>query len=182
MKVMEVETGKLHLVGIMTRPKNAGGFVMVWQDELARLLAGAGKLRASQWRVLLQLWADAGYGNVVEFFVTDLAREVAQHRVAVGRALRELEAKGLIRTVEVRRGRPRVYLLNPDLVFRGKEQQRRDARKRWCALVAAGDEAAQASDRSGVGDSCADGQGTEQRASPRIVGRDAGLSNAVQGG
>jgi len=134
-KFIDAETDKTHLVAVRgPRARNAGGFVMVWQDALLAALARGGTcgdLTALQWRVWAFLLASADYRNTVRLYIKDVAEALQHDRSDVGRALEALQVNGLIRVTEKRRGRSREYLLNPELVFKGLPMQRREARKVW---------------------------------------------------
>lgn len=135
-KVQLLETGEIRIVAVPKIPRNTAGFVLLWQEELDRLLTDdRPKLHASQLRVLLRLMADAEYGNRVSFFVSDLAASLSQHRIEVGKALRVLMERDYIRVVENRKMRPTVVLLDPELTFRGKPAQREQVRMEWRSLA-----------------------------------------------
>jgi DNA-binding MarR family transcriptional regulator len=134
-RLQDLDTGKLHVVAVRRYKKNSAGFVMMWQSEIDRLLSGeAAQLRANQWRVLMRLICDVEFENRVSFYVTDLADSPSRHRIEVSRALKVLEAHDFIRVIEKRPGRARTYLLNPELTFRGKPDQREATRKHWNSL------------------------------------------------
>lgn len=133
MKVRDVETGEVHLVAFPKRRRNQGGFVMVWQEAL-RAAASPG-LTPTEFQVLVQLLVECQFENWVELYITDLAKAVKRDRGQVGQALKELERLHYLRTVEGRRGRKKLYQLNPEFAFMGRPTQREEARRQWKEAV-----------------------------------------------
>lgn len=134
-KVRDVETGELHVVGIVRKERHKELFTMMFTKPLLEALDRKNaKLTALELRVLLTLWAECDYGNTIEFLVKDLAADAGGHRVDVGRAVKQLEQWDFLRRTGGRRGGEGRYLLNPDLTFRGLPKQRRQAQAAWREL------------------------------------------------
>lgn len=124
-KFQNIETGEIHLVGVVRRPRHPEGFGLVFQQPLLDLLEDAERrLSALEWRLFLYLVAVMGYDNVVDVHISELADGIGHERSAVSKALTKLEGHRLIRRQDMPGGRPRRIKLNPQLVFRGNASQR----------------------------------------------------------
>lgn len=123
-RLRDVDSGELHIVGVMKRRLHKDPFTMVFCEELAALITDAdAQMSQLQWKVLMYLIAVVEYENAVDITITDIARAIGHDRSSVSRALRRLEALDLVHRV-TGRGTRRQILLDPHLVFRGREPQR----------------------------------------------------------
>lgn len=133
-KFQNIETGEIHLVGVVRRPRHPEGFGLVFQQPLVDLIEdGERRLSALEWRLLLYLVAVMGYENIIDAHIGELAHGIGHERSAVSKALTKLEGHGLIRRESMPGGRPRRIRLNPELVFRGNASQRGAAIKDFSA-------------------------------------------------
>lgn len=124
-KLRDVDSGELHIVGVMKKPLHKQPFTMIFREELAALITDSStQLSALQWKLLMYLIAIVEYENAADLSITDLAKAIRHDRSSVSRALRDLEALELIHREPSRGTRPRRILLDPRLVFRGREPQR----------------------------------------------------------
>ena len=121
----DVDSGELHIVGVVKRPLHKQPFTMIFREELAALITDdCAQLSKLQWKLFLYLVAIVEFENVVEISITDLAKAIGHDRSSISRALCDLEALELIHREPARGTRPRRILLNPHLVFRGRQPQR----------------------------------------------------------
>ena len=76
--------------------------------------------------LLLRLAFRMEYGNTIEFTKAGIADELGRHRVAVGRTIEKLVAKGILIRGSVRGS----YLIDPHLVWKGDSGYKRTALRR----------------------------------------------------
>ena len=76
--------------------------------------------------LLLRLAFRMEYGNTIEFTKAGIADELGRHRVAVGRTIEKLVAKGILIKGSVRGS----YLIDPHLVWKGDSGYKRTALRR----------------------------------------------------
>lgn len=133
-KYQNIETGEIHLVGIVRRPRHRDGFGLVFQEPLLNLLGDAERrLSALEWRLLLYLIATMEYENIIDAHIGELAEGIGHERSAVSKALTKLEGHRLVRREDMPGSRPRRIRVNPDLAFRGNASQRGAAKRDFWA-------------------------------------------------
>jgi len=131
-KYKNVETGEVHLVGVIKRPRHTEAFSLFFQDQLLDLL-GDRKLRLSalEWKLLLLLISSMEYENTLDAHISELASDIGHERSAVSKALTKLEVAGLIQRQKMGGTRPRRIRVDPALAFRGTFGQRAAALKSY---------------------------------------------------
>ncbi|GAB3069269.1 replication/maintenance protein RepL [Pedococcus soli] len=131
-----VETGEIHLVGIVKRPRHTETFSLLFQKPLLHLLSDKElRLSALDWKLLLLLLSSMEYENTLDAHISELAEGIGHERSAVSKALTKLERAGLIKRQDMGGTRPRRILVDPALVFRGTFGQRAAALKVYDAAA-----------------------------------------------
>jgi len=100
-----MDTGDVHVVGIVRKPRHSEAFTMMWCQPLDALLRTEGRrhpddspLRLSDLRVLLHLVANCEYRNVFEGYIAEIARSLKCDRSTVRSALDALSERDLVRS------------------------------------------------------------------------------------
>lgn len=84
----------------------------------------------------LETWADGWNTNLVEVNITRLGSDLGMKRATVGRYLQVLIAGDWLALAAVRPGRPTLYILNPELTWKGSgSRARSDARAAYQELA-----------------------------------------------
>lgn len=131
-----VETGEIHLVGVIKRPRHTEAFSLLFQEALLALLADTNlRLSALEWKLLLLLISSMEYENTLDAHISELAEGIGHERSAVSKALTKLEGAGLIKRQHMGGTRPRRILVDPAFVFRGTFGQRAAALKVYNAAA-----------------------------------------------
>lgn len=127
-----VQTGEIHLVGIVKRPRHTETFSMLFQKPLLQLLGDKElRLSALEWKLLLLLMGSMEYANTLDTHISELAAAIGHERSAVSKALTKLEGAGLIYREDMPGTRPRRIHVSPELAFRGGFRQRAAALKSY---------------------------------------------------
>lgn len=127
-ELADTQTGEVHYVGIIKRPRHTEPFTFLFQDALLDLLKGpARQLTALELKVLLHLIAVADYGNTIDRYNSEIARDLGAEPASVSRALTALTSVGLIRRETTPGRRPTRIHLSPVVAFRGNVKQRASA-------------------------------------------------------
>lgn len=105
--------------------KVAGGFVFAACEQI-RQFVRRDDLTSDDKLFLIDLAMQMEYGNTVEFTNTGIAKEMGRHRVAVGRTVEKLVAKGILIRGPVRGS----YIIDPHLVWKGDSGYKRTALRR----------------------------------------------------
>lgn len=133
-ELADTQTGEVHYVGIIKRPRHTKPFTLVFQDALLELLKGpARQLSGLELKVLLHLVAVADYGNTIDRYNWEMARDLGAGPASISRALTSLASVGLIRRETTSGGRPNRIHLSPEVAFRGNVKQRASALDRYGA-------------------------------------------------
>ena len=131
-----VETGEIHLVGVIKRPRHREAFSLFFREPLLELLADTHvRFSALEWKLLLLLISSMEYENTLDAHISELADRIGHERSAVSKALTKLEGAGLIKRQDMGGTRPRRILVDPVLVFRGTFGQRAAALKVYDATA-----------------------------------------------
>jgi MarR family len=124
-ELVNPQTGELHLIGIVRKPRFKVPFVLLFQKELLTVLKTVGRdLSGVQWSVLLLIMATTPFGNVSEKYVTELAAELDHPRSVVSKAITVLVGRQLITRTAGEGSRPAKLMLDPHLAFRGNVRER----------------------------------------------------------
>ncbi len=124
-ELVNPQTGELHLVGIVKKPRHKLPFVCLFQEELLTVVKTAGRdLSGGEWLVLCLVMATIPFGNVTEQYVTEMAEQLGNDRSTTSRALAVLQAHQLIHRTPGKGRRPAKVMLDPRLAFRGNVRER----------------------------------------------------------
>lgn len=125
MKLVDVTTGDIHLVGVVKRPRQRHSFAMVFQDRLAWIVSEGGPdLRTRHFRVLCLLLARSEFENWCAMSVSDIARALRAQRSSTSTVLNELEQFGLVQRHYPRPGFAACFRIDPNFAWRGDARTR----------------------------------------------------------
>lgn len=120
--------GQGHLVWFAEKEKAPGGWFMLYQEALERLVTDK-DITFDPTRVLIYMFAHVDYENHIWLSQAEIADALGMKRPNVSKAIKLLLEKEII-ALGRKVGRSHTYRLNPDFGWKGKVKNLKEYRKK----------------------------------------------------